>query len=76
MIFYLLTAIVFGLFAYHFVDGIGELFVFLAIQVFFLPVIYFVFIPAFPWVCTFLVGVAIGGTYRVIKTKKEAKSNS
>ena len=71
-----MTAIVFGLFAYHFVDGLGELFVFLALQVFFLPVIYFVFIPAFPWVSAFLVGVAIGGSYRLFKAKKEAGSNN
>ena len=76
MIFYMLTAIVFGLFAYHFVDGFGELFMFLSLQVFFLPVVYFVFLPAFPWICAFLVGVATGGTYRVLKSKKEARSNN
>ncbi|MCM8541415.1 MAG: heparan-alpha-glucosaminide N-acetyltransferase domain-containing protein [Lentisphaeraceae bacterium] len=76
MFLYLLTAIIFGLFAYHFVDGMGELFMFLSLQVFFLPVVYFVFFPAFPWICAFLVGVASGGIYRVIKSKKKADSNS
>ncbi|MCM8528000.1 MAG: heparan-alpha-glucosaminide N-acetyltransferase domain-containing protein [Lentisphaeraceae bacterium] len=74
MFLYLLTAIIFGLFAYHFVDGIGELSVFIVLQVMFLPVVYHVYFPAFPWICSFLVGIIGGGGYRILKSRKKADS--